>query len=82
MQWPARRSQGCEVARVLNLLDTTRNHGFPLICIANQCRRVLPPIFHLLFSVFRRPCNLSPYLRIVSPDVDPNVSRILSNGQL
>jgi len=24
MQWPARRSQGCEVARVLNLLDTRR----------------------------------------------------------
>ena len=29
MQWPARRSQGCEVARVLNLLDTARSAVFP-----------------------------------------------------
>jgi hypothetical protein len=31
MQWPARRSQGCEVARVLNLLDTNRNPECPSI---------------------------------------------------
>jgi hypothetical protein len=31
MQWPARRSQGCEVARVLNLLDTTHRFQFPLV---------------------------------------------------
>jgi len=33
MQRPAQRSQGCEVARVLNPFDTARRFQFPLICL-------------------------------------------------
>jgi hypothetical protein len=53
MQWPARRSQGCEVARVLNFLDTTGNTGFPYLPIDNQMASVFfPPIFHFPSSPF------------------------------
>jgi len=62
MQRPARRSQGCEVARVLNLLDTARPFQFPPIRLG-----VTPPV-----SFFRfQHCNLSPFLRICTSDVDP-----------
>jgi len=45
MQSPARRSQGCEVARVLNLLDTTGERRFPYV----------PAILPRPLSIFRRP---------------------------
>jgi len=46
MQWPARRSQGCEVARVLTLLDTARRSGFPLLAgKSTSSERAANPIF-------------------------------------
>ena len=37
VQWPARRSQGCEVARVLKLLDTGCHFRFPLSRFRVNC---------------------------------------------
>jgi len=39
-QLPARRSQGCEVARVLTPFDTARRFEFPAICSCVTRRKV------------------------------------------
>jgi len=56
MQWPVRRSQGCEVARVLKHFDTGRKTEFPLIRILiNRWPSAFSP-----FSIFSFPFPSPP----------------------
>src|SRR5262249_4019278 len=83
MQWPARRSQGCEVARVLTLLDTDRSAGFPLVCRqVNFCKTASLTPYFSIESSFQYPFAVSPHLlsRTWTRSVDPEISQRPTSG--